>query len=311
MSNMSNGIDLVGNDPTLFKPAQLALHSAKRAARDNGYLYAADRGADVARRLTLERELRGAIARDELLLHYQPQVDLVSRDIVGVEALVRWAHPKRGLMAPAQFVPLAEEAGLMVALGHWVLEAACRQMMRWRAAGHMDLTLAVNFSPHEFDQPDWPDHVFVILAATGLPPGNLELEITERALMHDPGRARSMLEQARASGIRITLDNFGTGYSSLAYLKTLSVDRLKIDRSFLRGCPHDRSDVAIIETLLVLSDRLGMAVIAEGVETPEQLAFLHERHCPQAQGYLSCAPVTAESVDLLLRTQCLVPSTAH
>ena len=253
-------------------------------------------------RLRLEARLRRAVERQEFVLHYQPLLVLQDRSIRGVEALIRWNDPEHGQISPGQFIPLAEETGLIVPMGYWVLREACSQMQRWREAGTLDGVIAVNLSPIQFRSGDLVDQVGRILAETGLPPGQLELEITEGALVEDAAAAAETLAALKRLGLRLSIDDFGTGYSSLGYLKRFPIDKLKIDQGFVRGLPDDPADIEIVNAIIGLAESLHIDVLAEGIETEAQAAFLLGHGCRCGQGYLFGRPVPAEA----LAVQCRV-----
>jgi diguanylate cyclase (GGDEF)-like protein/PAS domain S-box-containing protein len=279
---------------TLLRHADTAMYVAKEQGKNSHHFYTAELAARAAEQFALETELRGALERDELELHYQPKVALAHGMLTGVEALVRWRHPRRGLVMPGEFVPLAERRGLISPLGRWVMGAACRQMARWRDDGVVVPQCAVNISAQHFTADTLVDDVQVALAGAGLPAGALEIEITESTVMRDPQRAQQVLGQLAALGVRIAIDDFGTGYSSLNYLKRFPAHALKIDRSFVRGLPGDSNDAAITRAVVAMAHSLGMKVVAEGVEQAQQLVFLSELGCDEAQGYLLGRPVPAE-----------------
>lgn len=254
----------------------------------------------VFERLTLERSLRNAIELDELIVYYQPKVNISTRKIIGFEALVRWQHPELGMVSPAQFIPLAEETGLIVPIGEWVLETACRQSQAWADAGLDAPVMAVNLSPVQFRQPELCEIVANILERTGMPANRLELEVTESMLMHDLKDTINTLQRLKASGIYLSIDDFGTGYSSLSYLKGFPIDALKIDRSFVRDITANPDDAAIATSIILMGRSLNMKVIAEGVETESQLAFLKVLQCDEIQGYLISPPVPAEKAEAFL-----------
>jgi EAL domain-containing protein (putative c-di-GMP-specific phosphodiesterase class I) len=235
-----------------------------------------------------------------LLLHYQPKFEISSGRIIGAEALVRWLHPERGLIPPVEFIPLAEATGLVVQVGEWVLETACAQAQVWKQAGLPPIRLAVNVSAREFTS-GLPGRVKETLTRYGLEPAWLELEITESTLMHNIDRVIGIMDRITALGVTLSLDDFGTGYSSLSYLKRFPIDTLKIDRSFTTGIPSDANDCAIASTIISIAQQLKHKVIAEGVETVEQLAFLKSSGCDEVQGYLFSRPLTAEAFELALR----------
>jgi EAL domain-containing protein (putative c-di-GMP-specific phosphodiesterase class I) len=251
--------------------------------------------------LALTNDLRKALERNELLLHYQPRVALALGKITGVEALIRWQHPQFGLIGPGRFVPLAEETGMIMPIGEWVIKVACRQMQAWQASGLAPSRIAVNLSARQFRQANLPQRIVSILAEAGLDARQLELEITESMVMHDPDRARKMLAELHALGIAISVDDFGTGYSSLSFLKRFPIDYLKIDKSFVRDLPHGADDVAITRAIIALATSLKLRVIAEGVETAEQRDFLQSEGCEEMQGHLFCRPCTAADLEALLR----------
>ncbi len=252
-------------------------------------------------RLFLENDLRQAIDRQELLLHYQPQIDLASGRVVGVESLVRWQHGQRGLMAPEDFIPLAEDTGLIVPIGEWVLRSACLQGRRWQQAGQPPVSMAVNISPWQLRQSGFVEKVEGIIAETGIDPRLLELEVTETAVMDNVQEAVRILSRLRNRGVAVAMDDFGTGYSSLGSLQSLPLSKLKIDRSFVRDVTSNPNDAALTSSIIALGCALGLNVIAEGVETPEQLSFLQQKNCAQVQGYLFSRPLPAAEVEPLLR----------
>jgi diguanylate cyclase (GGDEF)-like protein/PAS domain S-box-containing protein len=285
---------------TLLRNADLAMYHAKQEGRNNVQFYSHDMSERTEKRVDLLGRLRGVIARNELQLHYQPQVDVRSGSILGVEALLRWNDPERGLVPPMQFIPLAEETGLIMPIGEWVLREACSQAKRWLGAGLGPLLMAVNLSPRQFRQKNLVQMVAGILAETGLPPECLELEITESTMMHRAEEAAAGLRDLHALGVQISLDDFGTGYSSLAYLHRFPVHTLKVDQSFVRDIRSDRDDAAIVSTVISLARQLKLKSLAEGVETKEQLAFLRTRGCDSYQGYLFCRPRPAAEIEALL-----------
>jgi diguanylate cyclase (GGDEF)-like protein/PAS domain S-box-containing protein len=285
---------------TLLRNADLAMYHAKQEGRNNVQFFSHDMSERTEKRVDLLGRLRGAIARDELLLHYQPLVDVRSGSIIGVEALLRWNDPERGLVPPMHFIPLAEDTGLIMSIGEWVLREACRQAKRWLDAGFGPMLMAVNLSPRQFRQKNLVQMVAAILAETGLPPALLELEITESTMMHRAEEAAAGLRDLHALGVQISLDDFGTGYSSLAYLHRFPVHTLKVDQSFVRDIKSDRDDAAIVSTVISLARQLKLKSLAEGVETKEQLAFLRTRGCDSFQGYLFCRPQPAAEIEALL-----------
>ena len=286
---------------SLLKCADTAMYLAKARGKNNFQFFTPGLAEQAARHMSLEGELRQAIQQDELRLHYQPLFDVRSAELLGMEALVRWQHPQRGLLAPGEFIALAEESGLIVPMGRWVLETACRQMRAWIDAGLDPCRCSVNVSARQFAHASLLDEVREALASARLDPSALEIEVTESALMEDPERARQSLEGLHALGIRIAIDDFGTGYSSLAYLKRFRAQTVKIDRTFVDGLPGDREDAAITQAVIALGHSLDMRVVAEGVETESQLQFLHEAGCDKVQGFLFARPMAAAQMTALLR----------
>jgi len=294
----------------LLKHADAAMYRAKDNGGNNFQFYSADMETRARERLALELNLRKAIENNEFVLHYQPQVEVNSGRIVGVEALLRWQQPERGLVPPAEFIPIAEESGLIVQIGEWVLRTACRQQCAWRAAGY-DVRMAVNLSARQFERDDLASSVRNLLRETGMDPAALELELTESMLVKNPEKAIATLDALDQMGIGLGIDDFGTGYSSLGYLKRFPLDTLKIDRSFVRDLPHNADDRVIADAIIGLARSLGMEVVAEGVETVEQLEFLGRHGCNMIQGYLYSRPLPAEDIALLLRTPKTLPRAAH
>jgi diguanylate cyclase (GGDEF)-like protein/PAS domain S-box-containing protein len=294
----SIGITLAPDDSLnadiLLKNADLAMYRAKSMGRNNYQFFTEEMNSRVLDRLLIENQLRHAIENGELELRYQPQKAIEGGELTGVEALVRWRHPERGLLSPAHFIDVAEETGLVVPLGEWVLKNACRE---WRAAeisGVPQLKLSVNLSARQFRDPELVDMIQNILDLTGFKPINLELEITETTLMEYLEHAIQVLDRLKALGISISIDDFGTGYSSLNYLKRLPIDALKIDQTFIREIPQDKDDMEISAAVIAMAHKLGLKVIAEGVETQEQWEFLKRNLCDIGQGYLVGKPVTAK-----------------
>ena len=301
----SIGIAMYPNDgedvESLLGNADTAMYRAKDGGRDNYKLYTPTMNAAIAERLALENSLRHGLERGEFVVYYQPQVDISSGRIVGMEALVRWQHPERGLVSPAEFIPVAEETGLIVPLGAWVLRTACAQNKAWQAAGIPPMRMAVNISARQFQLRDLIDTVAHVLEETGLDPQFLQLEITEGVAMQDVEFTVTMLRELREMGVQIAVDDFGTGHSSLSYLKRFPINVLKIDQSFVRDLTVDPDDAAIASTVIVMAHNLKLKVIAEGVETEDQLAFLRERECDEMQGYLFSRPAPAEALEAMLR----------
>jgi len=290
-----------GNDPEqLLKHAGLALHRAKAEGGKAFTFFEEGMDAEMRERRALQHALHGALERGELTLYYQPQFDIGSRRLVGAEALLRWHHPEHGRIPPDVFIPLAEDTGLIVRIGTWVLNEACAQAVRWQRAGAPGLNLSVNLSPVQFRHPDLAALVHEILERTGLPAASLELEITERVLMENTARNIATLERLRALGVKIAIDDFGVGHSSLGYLHRFSFDEVKIDRSFVGALEADHCAAAIVRATLTLGRNLGMATVAEGVETAEQLTFLDAAGCDLAQGYYFSPPVPAPDLTALV-----------
>jgi EAL domain-containing protein (putative c-di-GMP-specific phosphodiesterase class I) len=252
-------------------------------------------------RLTLEASLRRAVQRDEFLLHYQPKVDIPSGRVTGMEALVRWKRPETGMVPPAEFIPLAEETGLIVTIGEWVLKAACEYTHLSHPGGTPPLRVAVNLSARQFTQASLVSDVARILDVTGLGPEALELEITESMVMGNPEQAIQTLRQLKSMGIALAIDDFGTGYSSLGYLKRFPLDHIKIDRSFIKDIPEDNDDATITRTIIAMAHNLRLKVIAEGVETKAQLDFLREHGCDEIQGYYFSRPLPGSEFTALLK----------
>jgi predicted signal transduction protein with EAL and GGDEF domain len=290
----SVGITLYPDDgrdgDVLMQNADVAMYHVKDGGRNGYQFFAATMNQQANRRLAIEHDLRLAIRRGELVLHYQPQIDLARREVRGVEALVRWRHPEHGLLLPDEFIGIAEESGLGQALGEWTLREACTQSRRWQAAGLRPVPVAVNLSARVFRDQTLPATLAGILRDTGLEARLLELEITESAVMQQSDTTLETLSQLSAMGIQLSVDDFGTGYSSLAYLKRFPIDKLKIDQSFVRDIPGDGDDVAITQAIISLGKALGLRVVAEGVETEAQLDFLVAHGCDDVQGNLFCTP---------------------
>ena len=289
---------------TLLRLADIAMYRAKQqegdAEGEHVAFYSRDMNQGMQERMRIESGLRQALGNGQLELHYQPKFAIASGQIIGAEALVRWRHPERGLVPPAEFIPLAEATGLVVQVGEWVLETACAQAQSWKEAGLPPVRLAVNVSAREFTSA-LPGRVMDTLRRYGLEPSWLELEITESTLMHNIDRVIGIMDRITALGVTLSLDDFGTGYSSLSYLKRFPIDTLKIDRSFTTGIPLDANDCAIASTIISIAQQLKHKVIAEGVETVEQLAFLKTSGCDEVQGYLFSKPLPAAEFEKALR----------
>ncbi|BCK87882.1 regulator of RpoS [Sideroxyarcus emersonii] len=291
------------NTTALLKNAAAALHHAKHEGRNNFQYYAGQMNASAWRRLKLETELRRALEREEFVLHYQPKADLQSGKVVGMEALLRWQSADRGLVAPGEFISVLEETGMILPVGEWVLRTACKQACLWQAAGFPDIHIAVNLSAMQFRQPDFASLVLGIMRESGLEPalGVIELELTETVLMHNSAGTLDTLRKLHEAGMRLSIDDFGTGYSSLSYLKRFPINSLKIDQSFVQDLPVNPDDEAIVAAIIALGRSLGLGLIAEGVETEEQLARLRRMGCNQMQGYLFSRPVPAAEMTYLLQ----------
>ncbi|MBB4440706.1 MULTISPECIES: sensor domain-containing protein [Rhizobium] len=288
---------------TLIANADAAMYKAKAAGRDGFQFFTGEINFRAHARLALLEGIRKGIARNEFHLLYQPQVDMKTGRIFAVEALLRWTHPSLGLISPIQFIPLAEETGLIVPLGDWVLEEACRQNKEWQDAGLAPITVCVNVSARQFQDLNWPSRVLRTLDETGLPAECLELELTESLVMRDVDQAVKIMKDLQSAGVAFAIDDFGTGYSSLSALKTLPVSRLKLDQSFVRNLAEDEDDRTIAAAVISLGQKLNMKVIAEGVETDEQVTFLRNNNCDEMQGFHFSKPISSEGIESLLQAQ--------
>ncbi|MCE9638749.1 MAG: EAL domain-containing protein [Betaproteobacteria bacterium] len=282
------------NSQTILKHADIAMCRAKEHGKNNYQFYSSQMNLHSFERLVLERFLRHAMEQDEFHVYYQPKLDLLTGCVTGMEALLRWVHPGMGMISPTKFIPLAEETGLIVPIGAWVLRAACAQNRAWQLQGLPPLRVAVNLSARQFAQDDLLSTIVNVLAETGLAPELLELELTESVTMDNPEHAATLLKKLKALGIRLAIDDFGTGYSSLSYLKRFPIDNVKIDRSFIKDIPDDEDDVAITQAVIAMAHSLRLKVIAEGVESEQHVEFLREHGCDEAQGYLFGAPMPAD-----------------
>jgi len=291
---------------TLLQHADLAMYAAKYQGGDSCRLFNASMACSPDR-LALEVDLRGALDRQELLLHYQPRVDTITGRPTGFEALVRWNHPTRGLIAPGVFIPIAEETGLIESIGQWILETACADLRRWLDAKGEPLRVSVNLSSLQLARETLPERIGALLEVAGIPASLLELEITESAAMRSPEVAERHLARLKALGVTLSIDDFGTGHSSLARLKLLNVDCLKIDRSLVKDCAVDSYDAALCRATIALGRALGLEVVAEGVEMQEQWQFLAQEHCSAIQGYLIARPMPAAEMFAFLRTALEMP----
>ena len=303
----SIGITIYPLDDTsvnnLLKNADTAMYRAKERGRNGFQFYTAGMNTRTIERLELEAGLRRALKNEEFVLYYQPKIAIDNRQIIGAEALIRWQYKKLGLIPPLKFIPIAEETGLIVPIGEWVIRTACKQVASWQEAGFTDLRMAVNISARQFTDSDIVKVVLDAVIQTNIKPQHLEVEITESMLMEDTSINISALKELKEHGVHISIDDFGTGYSSLSYLKRFHIDALKIDQSFVRDITTDSDDAAIASAVIALGQSLHLTVVAEGVETEEQLSFLKKQGCHEAQGYLFSKPVPAEDFAQLLQEE--------
>jgi diguanylate cyclase (GGDEF)-like protein/PAS domain S-box-containing protein len=301
----SVGISIFPNDaedaPSLLKNADTAMYRAKKQGRNLFQIFNSEMGTEAIEQLAFENSMRRALEREEFVVHYQPQIDIPSGRIVGMEALVRWQHPEKGLIYPKHFIHWAEDTGLIVPIGEWVLRQACQQNKTWHKAGYNHLKVAVNLSAVQFKQKNLLDVVSDVLRETGLPAGSLELELTESVVMEHTGAGATVPHELKAMGVRLSIDDFGTGYSSLNYLKKLPVNTLKMDQLFVRDLAVDRHDAAIAEAIITMGHGLNLTVVAEGVETEHQLEFLKLYQCDSMQGFYYSQPVPANEFETLLK----------
>lgn len=301
----SLGISIYPNDSgtavELIKHAETDMHTSKERGSDRFSFYTDDMNHRAQHRQNLESAIRQALEREEFVLHYQPKLDLKSGRIVGAEALIRWFQPRSGWVSPADFIPVAEDSGLIVRLTQWVLRQACEQAQAWRAMGLAPLCISVNISAIDFRQRDFVDNLATLLKQTGLPPTQLELEITESVLMQNVDETVDILNRIKAMGVRLALDDFGTGYSSLSYLRRFPIDVLKIDQSFVHGLKVNSQDEQLISAIIGMGKSLDLNIIAEGVETVEQLKFLQTQLCEEGQGYLFSKAVPSKDFARLLQ----------
>jgi len=304
---VSIGISLYAQHGTtpqlLMDHADAALYKAKASGRNCFAYFSEDLTLAAHKRIELESRLRNLIERNELLVYYQAQVDITTDKIIGAEALIRWQQPTEGFTSPGQLITFAEETGFIAAIGAWILRETCRQGKEWLDAGLSPLVLSVNISPHQLRHNGMVSQVANVLKDTEFPAHCLELELTESSLMENPEKTRLTLENLRQLGIHLAIDDFGAGYSSLAYLKHFPVNTIKIDKSFIDDIPYKQEDMAISATIIAMGHILGFKVLAEGVETQEQLAFLQEKGCNSYQGYIKSQPLPAQEFEQLLRNQ--------
>ena len=297
-----------GEDPeSLLKHADIAMYRAKEMGNNNYQFYTAAMNERALERLRIEGDLRNAMERKELLLYYQPQVDLRTGRMVGMEALIRWKHPQLGMISPTRFIDLAEETGLIVQMGAWVMHTACEQNKAWQRMGLGYLRMSVNLSTRQFFQQNLVQQVAKVLEETGMAPHYLEIELTESLVMTDVELAVGILNDLKSIGVQLSIDDFGTGYSSLAYLKSFPIDALKIDQSFVRDITVDQDDAAIVASIISLAHNLRLQVIAEGVETQEQLSYLQRHRCDEMQGFYFSEPVSADDIEVILREGKVLP----
>jgi diguanylate cyclase (GGDEF)-like protein/PAS domain S-box-containing protein len=303
----SMGIALYPRDghdiDSLTQAADAAMYHAKQAGRNTYRFFTPQMQAQSLRALQLENALRRALERNQLYLHYQPQITLSTGRVRSVEALLRWEHPELGSVSPAEFIPVAEDSGQILQIGEWVLRSAMQQLQAWRSAGLQDLKVAVNLSAIQFHQQQLPEIINRILLDSDLPPDSLELELTEGVAIHDPRQATATMDRLREHGVRLAMDDFGTGYSSLSQLKRFQIYKLKIDQSFIQDLDPDSNDRAIVSAIIRMAQALGMQTTAEGVETEAQLEFLREQGCDEAQGYHFSRPLAPDALETFLRSQ--------
>ncbi|MEO5376564.1 MAG: EAL domain-containing protein [Magnetococcus sp. DMHC-6] len=285
---------------TLLKNTEVAMYHAKELGRNNFQFYHQDLNVSSMARMLMEQELRTAVERKEFILHYQPQIDLITGELVGMEALIRWQHPRRGLVSPGEFISLAEETGLIIPMGKWALRSACAQTKKWQDMGYPPLRISVNLSGLQFQQAEFVDVVVRTLAETGLSHQWLELELTESIAMGDVDETYAKLQSLADIRVRLAIDDFGTGFSSLSYLKRFPIDTLKIDQSFICNCTINPEDAAIVRAFIGLARSLNLQVIAEGVETTAQMDFLRREKCNEIQGYYFSRPLPGEQFEALL-----------
>ena len=291
-----NGIDT----DSLLKNAGMALYYAKRQGHNTYQFYDKDNTSVSLEKLKLESDLRHAMERNELALHYQPKIELFSGKIIGMEGLLRWKHPTLGMIPPVEFIPIAEETGLIHKLGEWVLETACSKLREWESTDHKNISIAINLSAVQFKQKDLLGRIREVLVKTGANPKLLELEITESTIMEDLDSAAAIMRELHKEGIRISIDDFGTGYSSLNHLKRFPISTVKIDRSFVRDLTTDPDDAAIVGAIISMAHGMSLRIIAEGVETEQQLEYLRRLRCDEVQGFLYSRALPEDEIEELL-----------
>jgi len=307
-TSVSMGVSMYPDDgadfDTLLKKADIAMYKAKEAGRNTYRFYTGRMSSEALEHLKIRTGLRQALDQGQFVLHFQPQIELASGIAVGAEALIRWAHPELGLLPPARFISIAEDSGLIVPIGEWVLREACRQAMSWRkASGLLHLMCAVNLSAPQFKRSDLEKSVVSALSDSGLDPSSLDLELTESTLIQDTENVLHTVRRLKALGVKLSIDDFGTGYSSLSYLKRFAVDKLKIDRSFVRGMADDPNDAAIVRAIIQMARSLGLRTIAEGVEDERLRALLLAHRCDEAQGFHFARPLPADELLRFLEQQ--------
>lgn len=308
MVSGSIGVSLYGidafNEEELMNHADTAMYAAKEDGRNNVHCYSSLLHQHTQERASLSLQLRHALKRNELSVHYQAKLELGTHRVTGVEALLRWTHPELGAISPVQFIPIAEDNGLILPIGAWVLETALAQLKQWDQLNLPPLSLAVNLSARQFNHPDLGRYIRSTLKKAGIAPQRLELEITESLVIQNPAHAIALMQDIRSGGVRFALDDFGTGYSSLGQLRNYPVDTLKIDRSFVRDLATSKQDQAISKAIISLGKTLGMVVVAEGVEEVEQLNLLRSYHCDQTQGFFCHRPAPADEFIAWYRQHC-------
>jgi len=296
---------------TLIKNADAAMYSAKNNGRNNFKFFTADMNAQAMERLTLENSLRSALDKQELYLVYQPQMDIRTGRVTGLEALIRWKHPELGIVPPDKFIGIAENTGIIVPIGEWVLRTACSQACKWQAEGLPAVTIAVNVSAVQFRQENFCELVRRVLHETGLPPQTLELELTESLLLANADVTFSVIQGLKAMGVTLAIDDFGTGYSNFSYLRQFRLSKLKIDRTFIRDVALNPDDAAITAAIISMAKSLSLRVIAEGVESEPQMSFLRAHHCDEIQGYYFSMPLAVDDIAEKLRSRAIRASAHH